>query len=144
MHDCSLLYIKITHCFTANTMVNEILMGSVNSSINPELILQVYAAMLNKCYTLLGSLKKDRRFKRKYSQISDSSVSNTQNSCNEPPHEVVNIKNYHNLLKRANPDTDDELDSPDTQDATGASSKLFDGRKVWYNLHSIHALTLTI
>eukprot|EP00375_Theileria_parva_P000148 XP_762817.1 hypothetical protein [Theileria parva strain Muguga] len=130
--------------YEANTMVNEILMGSVNSSINPELILQVYAAMLNKCYTLLGSLKKDRRFKRKYSQISDSSVSNTQNSCNEPPHEVVNIKNYHNLLKRANPDTDDELDSPDTQDATGASSKLFDGRKVWYNLHSIHALTLTI
>uniref|UniRef100_A0A3B0MVP0 TATA box binding protein associated factor (TAF) histone-like fold domain-containing protein n=1 Tax=Theileria annulata TaxID=5874 RepID=A0A3B0MVP0_THEAN len=134
----------LTTSYEANTMVNEILMGSVNSSVNPELILQVYAAMLNKCYTLLDSLNTNQQIKRKYFQISDTNDSEEQNNCDETLPEVKNIKSYFKLHRRANPGMEDEPDSEDTPDVSGPNVKFFDSSRVWYNLNSIHSLTLTI
>ncbi|UKK01066.2 hypothetical protein MACK_001879 [Theileria orientalis] len=109
-----------TVSYEANILVNDVLMGSVNSSVNPELLLQIYIAILNKCHTLLISLNGNNlRLKRKFDELSNSKIAG---QSFEDEHSDLNNGGLIVQLHGGNTIVTDHNNSQTSNDSSSSSS----------------------
>ncbi|EKX73239.1 conserved hypothetical protein [Theileria equi strain WA] len=124
--------VLLTISHQAKTMVNETLLGCVNASINPELFIPVYTAMLCKCFSVLNKPEKISSLKRKYEEIA---VSEQENK----PNEIYTISVIKNYVKNYERDNNNATELYASEYPVSCSKK-----GTWYNNQAVHLLTLMI